>query len=60
MFVPEVMKNSEMLCTSHFYNKFQVACHYWLLLLGKKSNCSVRFKLEPITTYHFGFVVKVL
>ena len=36
MFVPEVMKNSEMLCTSHFYNKFQVACYYWLLLLGKK------------------------
>ena len=60
MFVPEVMKNSEMLCTSHFYNKFQVACHYWLLLLGKKSNYSVRFKLEPITTYHLGFVVKVL
>ena len=25
---------------------------YWLLLLGQKSNLSVRFKFEPITTNH--------
>ena len=28
--------------------------------MGKKSNFSVRFKLEPITVYHMKFVVKVL
>ena len=26
----------------------------------KKSNLSCEFKLEPITTYYLGFVVKVL
>ena len=27
-------------------------CCYWLLLLGQKSNLSVSFKFEPITTNH--------
>ena len=29
-----------------------LAGRYWLLLLGKKSNLSVRFKFEPIITNH--------
>ena len=36
-----------------------VGC-YWLLLLKQKSNLSVRFKFEPITTNHLWFVVKML
>ena len=36
----------------HFYNKSYMADCYWLLLLGQKSNLSVSFKFEPITTNH--------
>ena len=36
--------------SQHFYNKSLVAGCYWVLLLGQKSNLSVRFKFEPITT----------
>ena len=36
----------------YFYNKSYVAGCYWLLLLGQKSNLSVSFKFEPITTNH--------
>jgi len=32
-----------------------------LIVIGEqKSNISGRIKLEPITTYHLGFVVKML
>ena len=27
---------------------------------GQKSNVSGRFKLEPVTTYHLGFIVNIL
>ena len=36
--------------SQHFYNKSYVAGCYWLLLLGKKSNLSGKFKFELITT----------
>ena len=36
----------------YFYNKSYMAGCYWLLLLGQKSNLSVSFKFEPITTNH--------
>ena len=56
----DLSKNREMICLQHFYNKSYVAGCYWLLLLGQKSNLSVSFKFEPITTNHLWFVVKML
>ena len=47
------MKNDmSTMFPQHFYNKSKVKGCYWLLLLELKSNLSVRFKYEPITTNH--------
>ena len=51
-FSPPFIITREIICLQHFYNKFQVAGCYWLLLLGQKSNLSVSFKFEPITINH--------
>ena len=31
-----------------------------LFLMDKKNNFNGKFKIEPVKTYHLGFVVKVL
>ena len=53
----------EMICLQYFYNIFTTNLKwqgYWLLLLGQKSNLSVRFKFKLITINHQWFVVKIL
>ena len=45
-----------MLCPQYFYNKsYTKNCYWWI-----KKYISIESKLESITTYHFGFVVKLL
>ena len=53
---PNDLKKREMICSQYFHNMFTtnpkwqvVTGCYWLLLLGQKSNLSVKFKFKPIT-----------
>ena len=49
MYYLAFMRND--MSTTFLQQILRVGC-YWLLLLGPKSNFSVRFKFEPITTNH--------
>ena len=54
------MRNAMSITFSqHFHNKSYVTGCYGLLLVGQNINFSSKFKLEPITTNHLWFVVKV-
>ena len=47
----------------YYYNIFAINFNSGLLLaitIEKKSNFSSEFKLEPVTTYHIRFIVKLL
>jgi len=45
-----------MLHPQYFYNKsYAKNCYWWV-----KNNISIEPKLKSVTTYHIGFVVKLL
>ena len=45
-----------MLRLQKFYNKFCAKSYYWWV----KNNINIGPKLESVTTYNIGFVVKLL
>ena len=51
MFILDFLK-WEILCPGYFHNKLYMAGCYGLLLVGKKSNFSDKFKLKPIAINH--------
>ena len=50
----------EILCPQHFHKKSYVIGCYLLLLMGKKVISVLDLNLKPVTTYQWGFVVKML
>ena len=57
------MKNAVHDFSQNFHNNFRATGCYWLLQLKEKkvkNSFNSGFKLELETTYHLGFVMKVL
>ena len=50
----------EKICAHNFYNTFITSFKWQIVIVGLKSNLSVKFKFELIITSHLWFVVKML